>query len=156
MTQSAKIIAELMMNEVGVHEIPGPKSEARILEYDQHTTLKATSDSVAWCSACMCFIVDKARETHPEIDPSTRSAAASSWASWGSEVTDGDQDRGDIVVFSHHVAVYLKEDDDHPGMIQIVGGNQAGPNGDPDAVNVKWRALNAVLHFRRPKHYEEG
>ena len=156
MNEPATIIADLMLAEAGVHEIPGPKAAGRILEYDQHTTLKATSDEVAWCSAALCFVVDKARETHPGIDPSTRSAAASSWASWGLEVPDGGQDKGDVVVFNHHVAVYLKEDDEHPGLIQIVGGNQGDLGGGPDAVNVKWRRLDGVLHFRRPKHYEEA
>ncbi|MCX5889894.1 MAG: NlpC/P60 family protein [Deltaproteobacteria bacterium] len=160
MSPSAKIIADLMLEEVGVHATPGPAATARIIEYGQHTTLKPTSDEVAWCSDCLNFIVDEARQTHPEIDPPTRSAAAISWAGWGEEVPDGEQDRGDVVVFDwggghNHVAVYLTEDEDHPGLIQVVGGNQSGPKGGPHAVNEKWDPLNCVIHFRRPKNYQE-
>lgn len=156
--RNAAIIADLALKEVGVHATLGPAATARIIEYGQHTTLKPTSDEVPWCSDFVNCIVDQARQTHPEIDPPTRSAAAISWADWGVEVPDGEQDRGDIIIFEwgpgqHHVAIYLTEDDDHPGLIQEVGGNQSQAGGGPHAVNVKWDPLDCVIHFRRPRNY---
>lgn len=40
---------EIAEKELGVHEIPGPKSEARIVQYHSSTWLTATSDETPWC-----------------------------------------------------------------------------------------------------------
>lgn len=67
--------------EMGIHETPGPESTARIIEYDKATTLAATSDEVPWCSAFVNFCMSQAGIV------GTRSAAASSWAKWGAQVS---------------------------------------------------------------------
>jgi uncharacterized protein (TIGR02594 family) len=63
--------------ELGVHEIPGPKSESRIIEYHATTTLMATSDEVPWCSSFMNWAMSQVKIR------GTGSAAARSWLRWG-------------------------------------------------------------------------
>lgn len=65
--------------ELGVAELPGARSNDRIVEYFSHTRLggNAINDSTAWCSAFVNFCVDTAgyRGTHR--------ANARSWLDWG-------------------------------------------------------------------------
>src|ERR1035437_524043 len=63
--------------ELGVHETPGPEATARIMEYDKHTTLKATDDSVPWRSSFANFVTDTAGF------PGTHHANARSFLTWG-------------------------------------------------------------------------
>jgi len=88
-----------------VAEIPGPQANPRIVEYDQHTTLKATSAEVPWCSAFANFCMDTAG-----IE-GTDSAAAVSWMNWGIPLEK--PVLGCVAVFTrpggHHVGFYLKE-----------------------------------------------
>jgi uncharacterized protein (TIGR02594 family) len=130
--------------ELGVHETPGPESTARIIEYDSHTTLKATSDEVAWCSAFANFIVD----TSGFIG--THSAAAVSWEEWG--VPLDVPILGCIVVMhrndpnnpnSGHVT-FCDSPDINNGIIRCVGGNQG------DAVKVSRFPVSNVIAYRSP------
>ncbi|MFT3734372.1 MAG: TIGR02594 family protein [Rhodocyclaceae bacterium] len=112
---------------LGVAEVPGPGSNPRILLYHSHTTLKATSDEVAWCSAFMNYCVNMAGLV------GTHSAGARSWhdKAWGRDVTNAPQP-GDIVVFSRtgggapagsgHVGFWVEADD---ASITVLGGNQS-------------------------------
>lgn len=68
---------ELAKEELGINEIPGPVNNERILEYHQATTLKATDDETAWCSAFVCWVLETCGMK------STRSAAARSYLNWG-------------------------------------------------------------------------
>lgn len=109
--------------EFGVHETPGPQATARIVEYDSHTTLKATTDETPWCSAFANFVVDTAG------DKGTHSAAARSWLSWGKPIVNPAP--GCIVVLDRHdaanpnaahVTFFVAE---LPGgFIKCLGGNQ--------------------------------
>ena len=109
-------------SQVGFEEIPGPDSEPQILKYHQCTYLKATDDSVAWCSAFANFCVQVAG------GKGTRNAMARSWLNWGHSVDKPIP--GDIVVFSAplrgpdsgHVAFFVSKA--IPGFITVLGGNQ--------------------------------
>jgi uncharacterized protein (TIGR02594 family) len=132
------------MKEVGVHEIPGPKAEARIVWYDSFTTLKATSDEVPWCSAFACAMMEVNGIESP------KSAAARSWLSWG-EPLDGPK-IGAVVVFSRgtnpaagHVG--FVKDVNADGTLQVLGGNQG------DKVCVATFNTSHALGYRWPKNY---
>lgn len=115
---------EIAMDELGVHETPGTDATARIVEYHSTTTLKATSDEVAWCSSFANWVVKQSGEK------GTGSAAARSWLDWGKPVMVPYP--GCIVILerktadnphSAHVAFYTCDDKD-PAYIQAIGGNQ--------------------------------
>lgn len=134
--------------ELGIHETPGPKATARIVEYDATTTLKATSDEVPWCSSFVNWCIRQARMLHPELDLETRSAAAASWASWGHELEEGQL--GCIVVMErpggNHVGFYVDEDDDG---VYVLGGNQG------DRVCIRRFPWERITNFRWPINYKE-
>lgn len=124
--------------ELGVAEIPGYKNNDRIIWYHSFTTLKATSDEVAWCSSFMC-----AAAIMGEF-PSTRSAAAVSWADYGAI---GFGDVGDIAVFKrvggHHVAFINLPSHKGNEFINCLGGNQS------DKVCVKNYNASDLIAIRR-------
>ena len=136
---------ENAMAELGVHETPGTVATQRIIEYDKHTTLKATSDEIAWCSAFANFVVATSG------DVGTGSAAARSWLDWG-KVLDAPAP-GCIVVIDRkdannpiaaHVTFYVCDDTDKNG-IQCIGGNQG------DAVKMSIFPKSKVLSYRDVK-----
>lgn len=136
---------EIARRELGVHEIPGPEANARIVEYAKHTTYKATSDEVPWCSSFVNYVVDTAGLA------GTHSAAARSWLKWG--VSLSNPILGCIVVLDRHDidnpnAAHVTICD-HPdisnGIIRCIGGNQR------DAVKVSRYATGKVLGYRAPK-----
>ena len=142
--EACKAIHDVAIKELGVHEIAGAEANKRIVEYASHTSLKATSDEIAWCSSFTNFCVDKAGLI------GTKSAAARSWLDWG--VRADKPILGCIVVFerkdannpnSAHVAIC-----DHPdisnGIIRHIGGNQS------DAVTVSRSPVAKVLGYRVP------
>ncbi len=127
--------------EKRVREIPGDASNPRIIEYDTATTLKAKSDEIAWCSAFVCWCLEKAGF------PSTKSSAARSFVNYGVSVEDPIP--GCIVVLSRgtnpaqgHVGFFLSQDDEH---VFIYGGNQ------DDMVCVEAFEKARVLGYRMPE-----
>lgn len=129
-------------NELGVKEVPGGEANPRIVEYDTHTTLKATSDEVPWCSAFANFVVDTAG------DEGTHSAAARSWLNWGTPVLI--PERGDIVILDRHDSnnpnaahVTFFVADLGGGWIKCIGGNQG------DCVKYSNFRVEKVLGYRR-------
>ena len=134
-------------NELGVHEIPGPESEARIIEYDSHTTLKATSDSTPWCSAFANYVADRAGEQYKF--KGTHSAAARSWLDWG--VVLATPVKGCIVVIDRkdannpnaaHVCFY--DSNNGNGTIKCLGGNQS------DSVKFSNFPTTKIIAYRAP------
>ena len=104
----------------------GSGNKARILEYDQCTTLKATDPKVAWCASFMNFCISGARLTGCLIDEETKSAAAISWLKWG--VSTDTPKEGDIVIFKRgvlswtaHVSFVVKV---NALTVTCLGGNQ--------------------------------
>lgn len=133
----------LAISEIGVKETPGPAATPRINEYAKHTSLKATSDEVAWCSSFANWVVDTAGFK------GTGSAAARSWLSWGRAIDSPVP--GCIVVLDRHDAnnpnaahVTFYERNDGPGFIICVGGNQG------DMVKRSTYKVAGVLGYRVP------
>ncbi|MDR2208396.1 MAG: TIGR02594 family protein [Azoarcus sp.] len=95
---------DIAVAELGVAEdsLPG-QHNARIVEYHQTTSLKATDDETPWCSSFVNWVIKQSGRN------GTNSAAAKSWLNWGSEATT--PTRGTIVVIKKKT----------PGMTQATG-----------------------------------
>lgn len=133
---------DLAKSEIGVKEISGSGNNSRIIEYHQATTLKATQDSVAWCSSFVCWCLESSGIK------STRSAAARSFLNWGKSVSRSAAEIGDIVIFKRgnsswqgHVAFLVK---DLGTYIEVLGGNQS------DSVSIDRYRSTDLLGIRRP------
>lgn len=114
-----------------IKELPGKeKNNPRIVWYHSFTTLRATDDETPWCSSFMnaCAIMGGGF-------PGTRSAAAISWETYGTQVPLEKAQEGDIVVFkrkdsrnpnARHVA-FFKQRYVEGGklIIECLGGNQS-------------------------------
>lgn len=128
--------------ELGVAERPGAANAHRIITYHASTSLKATSDSVAWCSAYVCWVLESTGIK------STKSAAARSFIGWGRALNEPTY--GAIVVFRRdaagptagHVGFFV--DAPSVGMISVLGGNQ------DDQVKVKNYPAADLLDVRWP------
>jgi uncharacterized protein (TIGR02594 family) len=131
------IIAE---RELGVHETPGPQATHRIVEYAEHTTLKATSDEIPRCSSFVNFCIDLAGYK------GTHNAAARSWSTWASPTN-----------FRYGLIAVLSRGDPSSGMghvgfavfrngntIALLAGNQS------DQVCVHTMTTDRLLTFRWP------
>jgi len=122
----------------GVTEIAGPEDNPDIVQAHSYTTLGAKDDETPWCSSEMCKWMERAGI------PSTKSAAAASWGTWGRELKNGQL--GCVVVMSrtggNHVALYLDEDDVG---VYCLGGNQG------NRVSVRRYSWDRVSHFRWPE-----
>lgn len=112
------------VGEKGIAEIPGPKSNDRIIEYDSCTTLRATSDEIPWCSAFINWCAKKAGAK------GTGSALARSWLVWGIDVTNQPM-QGDLVILergndgiSGHVGFLAETPSVINPWIKVLGGNQ--------------------------------
>ena len=130
---------EIAEKELGVHEIPGPQSEKRVLEYHQATILKATADEVPWCSSFACWVMDMCDLESP------KSAMARSWLKWGVRLTV--PAFGCIVVLSRppdpasgHVGFYVGSTT--PDTIRVLAGNQG------DKVSIANFPRSRILQYR--------
>jgi uncharacterized protein (TIGR02594 family) len=120
---------DIAVAELGVHEdsLSG-QHNARIVEYHQTTTLKATDDETPWCSSFVNWVVKQSGRS------GTNSAAAKSWLNWGMEVNSPTP--GAIVVIKKktpgftqatgsssgfHVGFFVSLSSSH---IRLLGGNQ--------------------------------
>ena len=134
---------------LGTAEIPGPRNNPTVLRMLKSTNIGAPynqTELTPWCSASVNLIMDEARDKDGRIPRPTYSAAAISWATWGTELEYGQY--GCIVVMSrpggHHVGFYYDEDDEG---VQILGGNQG------DAECIKRFPWSMIMNFRWPKGY---
>ena len=102
--------------EIGTKEVMNGENP-RIIEYHMVTTLKATTDEIAWCSSFACWCLEQAGIK------STRSAWARHFMSWGETLNTPKP--GCVVVFKRgdggHVGFFISEDKDS---ILVLGGNQ--------------------------------
>lgn len=130
--------------EIGVKEVPGSGDNPRILQYHQATELKATDDSVAWCSAFVNWVMKQLRYER------SHSAAARSWLYVGIPLKAFKPycivvlKRGDSA-WQGHVGFAIEETRTH---VKVLGGNQS------DAVNYQWYLKDKVLGYRWPKKQE--
>lgn len=129
---------EIAQGEEGTKEVPGSGNNPRIVEYHATTKLKATQDSVPWCSSFVNWCVEQAGYK------GTDSAAARSWQGWGMECGEF-RPNGSIVVMKRkgggHVGFKVGEDAFY---VYVLGGNQS------DEVNVRKFAHTQVLSYRLP------
>ena len=135
--------------EAHVEEVPGDGDDPRILEYHQHCSLKATKDSVPWCSSFVCAVMHWAGFRSP------KSAMARSSLGWGTRLEI--PAFGCITVISRgQLPQPGPEDLDTKGHVGfycglasrsaflLLGGNQA------DSVSVKLQPRERILGFRWP------
>ena len=142
--EACKKIHDIATSELGVHETPGPASTARIIEYDKHTTLKATLDEIAWCSSFANFVADTAGF------PGAHSAAAKSWLDYGVHLEVPIV--GCFVIMDRHDSsnpnaahiTICDNADISNGTIACIGGNQS------DSVKVSRFPIKKVLGYRSP------
>jgi uncharacterized protein (TIGR02594 family) len=139
---------EVAEKELGVHEIPGPRSEKRIQEYIASTTYpdpNPDDSEVPWCSCFVNWCMEQAGIK------GTDSAWARSWLNWGREPTDDDGvGKGAVVVLerganSGHVG-FLDDWDyvNGNGRVRLLGGNQG------NKVGYAWFPMERVLGYRIP------
>lgn len=137
--QTCEKFLELARKEVGTTETPGPGNNPRVLEYHAVTKGGATLDSVPWCSAFVSWVIEQCGL------PSTKSAWARSYLSWGMPIEEPIQ--GCVVVFkrnenSGHVGFFNGFDTN--GDILVFGGNQ------DESVKVKTYKKSDLLGYRVP------
>lgn len=140
----------IAQGELGVHEIRGPRDEARVLQYHQATSLRARNDETSWCSSFVNWTMQQAGVR------GTGSAAASSWLQWGRAVPQDAQHvrPGDVIVFPRgnnpaqgHVAIVSEVLDN--GRVRVIGGNQSMRGQGHDGVTYADRTLASALGVRR-------
>ncbi|HEV2826734.1 MAG TPA: TIGR02594 family protein [Pyrinomonadaceae bacterium] len=126
--------------EMGIKEAPGTADNPRIIEYAATTSLGAKDDAVAWCSAFVNWCMKQ------NDMPRTKSAAARSWLSWGTPLSE--PRKGCVVVLKRgsnpaqgHVGFYVG---DGAGSIRVLGGNQS------DQVKVSVFPNTMLLGYRWP------
>lgn len=129
--------------ELGTCEVKGDADNPRIIQYHACTSLKATDDETAWCSAFVNYCFNTVGIS------GTNSAAARSWLDWG-KVLDKPE-LGCVVILkrgappSGHVTLYAGLDYD-PAYIRCIGGNQS------DQVKCSRYPVADVLGYRWPVH----
>jgi uncharacterized protein (TIGR02594 family) len=133
-----KRVLEIVMKEVGVAEIPGPKENPRILEYHKATKLKSKSERVPWCAAFASWALKQAGL------PSLETAWARDYLKYGTALSKplpgclmiyerGGPGGDSHVTFFHHSA---------GGLDFCAGGNQS------DSVNVTGFGKGRLLGMR--------
>lgn len=139
---------QIAQKELGQKEIPGPKSNPRIIAYHQATTLKAKDEAVPWCASFMSWCIDTAKKQGWVGPESTKAAWARSYLSWGKSVKKNPQ-IGDVCVFTRgksksqgHVAFFAGWTRGGT-RIRTLGGNQG------DAVNYSEYSKSSLLDIRR-------
>ena len=137
--------------EFGVSEnaLPG-KHSARIIEYQQTCTLKATTDETPWCSTFVNWVMQQAGYT------GTNNALARSWATWGRAIETPEY--GCITVIKkknatsdaatgsstgNHVGFFVRKGST---TIRLLGGNQ----GDKVKYSNFFLASYDIIAYRLP------
>jgi uncharacterized protein (TIGR02594 family) len=131
---------EVAYEELSTKEKPGIGDNPRVIEYHKETSLKATKDSVPWCSSFISWVLEKSGLN------STRSAWARSYLKWGISLRNPVLDC--IVILergknSGHVGILHSFDIDKQ-TVTLLGGNQA------DSVCIKTFPMSRVLGYRWP------
>jgi len=137
---------EIAKRKLGIHEIPGPKTEKFIGDCLESVGLPR-DDSISWCSAFVNKILEMAGFK------GTGSGMARSWIEWGRELEEEDP----IEDWEGCICVLWREDPDGPfghvgflvgwddNRVKLLGGNQS------DSVSEAWFPIERVLGFRVPE-----
>ena len=120
---------EVARAEIGVRERVGAEDTARIVEYHQTTTFRATDDETPWCASFVNWVLLQAGYR------GTNSSRARDWLAWGSALEAPRE--GAVTVLRRkqgpghdastgsssgwHVAFYAGGDAGH---VRLLGGNQ--------------------------------
>lgn len=126
---------------IGLREVPGPKSNPKIV--DMLVRLKAwwKEDATPWCGVFVADVMQRAGFPIPKDW-----MRAKAWADWGSRLRPERLAPGAVLVFGRegggHVGFYLGEDSSH---YHVLGGNQG------DAVSIARIAKSRLLASRWPK-----
>lgn len=150
MTQAELMLAHAL-GELGVREVPGPRSHPRIDEYyraaglrpDEAGELGSDDSTTPWCGCFAAWVVAQCG-----FEPPRHPYRARNWMQWGYGI---DVPRpGCIVVLSRgrpwqgHVGFYVGHTADR-GDIALLGGNQG------NAVSVALYSAKRVLGYRHPE-----
>ena len=141
----------LAKREIGVAEVPGEGNNPRVIWYHSFCTLKATYDSISWCSAFANAM------TLSGGVGGTRSAAALDWINkhYGLELKYAMYGCLSIWDWGNghgHVGFVLESDDDKG--LYILGGNQLNRKTGKDEVCCKWFPWSlAPVSFKWPKDF---
>jgi uncharacterized protein (TIGR02594 family) len=136
---------DIAAKEIGVRAIHGPQHNLRIIEYHATTSLHASNDETAWCSAFVNWCLQQAGIK------GTNSAAACSWVTWGKPCSPKP---GAITAIHHvgataipgsgnHVAFFLQDLGTH---LKLLGGNQSNRVRESLYPKTRWQ----VLSYRWP------
>jgi uncharacterized protein (TIGR02594 family) len=128
-------------SHVGLREITGPKHELRIVRMWESIKAPFRDDETPWCAAFVGAMLEQSGIR------STRSAAARSYAKWGTKIDPPAV--GAIVVFSRpgsawsgHVGFVVGRDS--AGNVMCLGGNQG------NEVNTKAFPQSRVISYHWP------
>ncbi len=132
------------LNLYGTLEVPGSADSPEIMAWAAELGLRKTysHDSIPWCGLFAAIVAHRAGK-----DVVDSPLWALSWADFGDEVDEGDEQLGDILTFKRngggHVGIYIGEDDT---AFHVLGGNQS------DQVCIARIAKSRLYRARRP-HY---
>ena len=128
---------------IGLTEIAGPRSSARILAWGQAIADWYRNDDTPWCGA---FVHGQIAAALPEEPLPANALQARAWATFG--VALPRPAPGAVLVFSRsgggHVGFCLGEDS---ARFRVLGGNQS------NAVGETWIARSRLLAIRWPKTF---
>lgn len=135
------ILIEIALKEYATHDILGPTSSERVVQYFRDIGQKwVTDDDTAWCAAFVNWVLLKGKKM------GTGALNARSFLTYGVETKQ--PQLGDIVVLWRispqsafgHVGFFVREVN---GLIYILGGNQN------DEVNITAFPERQLLSYRK-------
>jgi len=134
----------IAMGELGQKEIPGHRSNPRIVEYGKSVSLNITDDSVPWCASFVSHCLEMAQVK------STRSAMARSYEKWGAAI---EPHYGCVVVMwrkslesgSGHAGFYVGQDPNNKNNIMLLSGNSN------NQVRISSYTKDRILSYRWPE-----
>lgn len=130
-------------SQLGTQEVPGPKSNPKILSWAQKLGIKIlgipyTDDDTAWCGLFCAAAMQVAGFAPPKI-----AIRAKAWALWGAPLEVPVE--GAVLVFERpgggHVGFYAGETST---AYRVLGGNQG------NAVSYTWIAKDRCIAIRWP------
>lgn len=115
------------LNYLGVKEYPGKSSNNPVI-MNMAKELGIGSiyinDEIAWCAVFICYLCHITGKPQPFTG--YQIVRAGSFAGWGNQVIRGQEQLGDILVFSrpdgNHVGLYIAESENS---YHVLGGNQS-------------------------------
>lgn len=139
---------DIAKKEIGQREVKGKANNPRIIKYHTATTLKASSDETPWCSSFVNWVFRQVNIV------GTNSAAAASWAHWGTSATakygavavifNSKAANSSLSASGNHVGFLVQATSTH---FLILGGNQS----DQVKISSFPKSAWALRAYRWPK-----